>query len=167
MRLCARFDEVLGPRARRLIYVHVLTDPGTMLDFNNAGVPRWENRFIRVGWPFARRWVERALGIRPGVEIRDEAIVWEELDFVAERLADGRPHLCGDRFTAADLTFAALSAAVIAPPRYGVPLPQPEQMKPETADLVNRAREHPAGAYAMRMFAGAPGPRRLTAGVRG
>ncbi len=68
----------------------------------------------------------RVLDIRPGVEPEDEATVWEELDFVAELLADGRPYLCGERFGAADLTFAALSAAIVVPPIYGVPLPQPE-----------------------------------------
>ena len=39
---------------------------------------------------------------------------------MAEMLADGRPFLLGDRFTAADLTFAALAAPVVLPPRYGV-----------------------------------------------
>ena len=151
--LCARFDEVLGPRARRLIYVHVLADPGEMLRFNNAGVPGWENRALLMGWPLARRFVERALDIRPGIEVEDEATVFAELDFVAERLGDGRPYLCGEHFTAADLTFAALSSAVTGPPQYGTPLPQPEDLQPQTADLLHRARAHPAGAFALRMFA--------------
>ena len=124
-----------------------------MLDFNNTGVPAWENRFIRMAWPLAKGWVEKALGVRPGVEVRDEEVVWEEFDFIAERLADGRRYLCGDRFTAADLTFAALSSAVTGPPQYGTPLPQPEVMKPETADLIQRARAHSAGEFALRMFA--------------
>jgi len=97
--------------------------------------------------------IRRVLEIRPGVELEDEVAVWGELDFVAEMLADGRPHLCGQRFTAADLTFASLSAAVLVPPVYGVALPQPAQMRPEMAALVVRAREHPAGAYALSLFA--------------
>lgn len=93
------------------------------------------------------------LEIRPGIERADEVAVWGEFDFVAGMLADGRRHLCGDRFTAADLTFAALSAAVVVPPVYGVALPQPSDMQPDTAALVERAREHPAGAYALSLFA--------------
>jgi glutathione S-transferase len=60
-------------------------------------------------------------------------------------LSDGRRHLCGDRFTAADLTFACLAAAVVLPPEYGVALPQglPE---------LRVFQEHPAGAYALRLF---------------
>ena len=48
---------------------------------------------------------------------------------------------------------AALSAAVTAPPQYGTRLPQPEELKPATAELIERAREHPAGRFALRMFA--------------
>ncbi len=87
------------------------------------------------------------------MEVEDEAAVWRELDFVAQRLADGRPYLCGERFGAADLTFAALSATVIGPHEYGVALPQPESLPPQTASLIARAREHPAGRYAVRLFA--------------
>ena len=112
----------------------------------------WEDRAIRYGWPLALRFARRRLGIRPGIEAEDEAAVWRELDFVAELLADGRPHLCGERFGAADLTFAALSAAVVVPPVYGVPLPQPDVLPPHTAALVERVREHPAGRYALALF---------------
>ena len=80
--------------------------------------------------------------------------MFAELDHVAELLADGRPYLCGERFGAADLTFAVLSASVLVPPRYGVPLPQPERLAAPMAALVRRARAHPAGRYALRLFDG-------------
>jgi glutathione S-transferase len=115
-RLSRRFDERLGPRGRRYMYIKVLPHRDLTLDVNNQGVPRWEDRALRLGWPLATRFLGHALGIRPGIEVEDEAIIWEELDSVAELIADGRQHLCGDRFTAADLTFAALSAAVVSPP---------------------------------------------------
>jgi len=152
-RLCRRFDRELGPRGRRLIYVHMLAEPRLAQRFNNEGVPAWEDVAIRHGWPLATRFLRRALAIRPGVEVEDEAAVSCELDFVAELMADGRPYLCGERFGAADLTFAALCAAVVLPPEYGTPLPQPDVLAPETAALVTRAREHPAGCYALALFA--------------
>jgi glutathione S-transferase len=151
--LSRRFDERLGPTSRRLIYVHMLAQPDLMLHFNNEGVPRWEDRALRLGWPLAVRWARRELAITPGIEAEDEVAVWGELDFAAELLADGRKHLCGERFTAADLTFAALSAAVVVPPVYGVPLPQPDVLPAPTRELVERAREHPAGRYALGLFA--------------
>ena len=69
--------------------------------------------------------------------------MWREFDFVAELLADGRAYLCGDRFSAADLTFAALAAPMVVPPEYTVPLPQPDALPSGPRGLVERAREHP------------------------
>ena len=83
--------------------------------------------------------------------MEDEEVVWREFDYVADVLSDGRTHLCGERFTAADLTFGALAASVIVPPIYGTPLPQPDVLPPHIAELVTRAREHPAGRYALRL----------------
>jgi glutathione S-transferase len=151
--LCRRFDEVLGPRGRRLMYVHMLRQRRLALQFNNQGVPPWEAWVVRWGWPAITRFIARVLQITPGVEVQDEAVVTGELDHVAQLLSDGRPYLCGERFGAADLTFAALAAPLIVPPQYGVTLPQPEAMAPATAAMVRRYREHPAGRFAMRMFA--------------
>jgi glutathione S-transferase len=151
--LCRRLDEELGPRGRRLIYVHMLPQPERALPFNNQGVPVWEDRAMRAAWPLAVRFINHALDIRPGVEREDEAAVWRELDHVAALLADGRPHLLGERFSAADLTFAALAAPLIMPLDYGVRLPQPEQLDAATRELVLRAREHPAGRYALDLIA--------------
>jgi glutathione S-transferase len=152
-RLCARFDAELGPKARRLIYVHMLEDRPLAMRFNNAGVPAWENRAIHAGFGLVEGVIRRVLEITPGIEVTDEVDVWREFDYAAGLLADGRSHLCGERFTAADLTFASLAAAVVVPPTYGVTLPQPQAMKAPTAALVQRARAHPAGAYAMSLFA--------------
>jgi glutathione S-transferase len=152
-RLCRRFDEVLGPSGRRLIYVHMFSQRRLALEYNDTGVPAWEDRLARGGWPLVQRLVTRVLGITPGCEVADEATVFSELDHVGRLLEDGRPYLCGERFTAADLTFAALSAPVTAPAEYGTPLPGPQLMAPATAALVCRAREHPAGRHALQMFA--------------
>jgi glutathione S-transferase len=149
--LSRRFDEQLGPRGRRLIYVRMFDQPELMLRFNNQGVPSWEDRALRAGRPLAIRFISRVLSIEPGIEREDEAVVWSELDAVAELLADGRPYLMGERFTAADLTFAALCAPLILPAVYGVTLPPLETLDAPTAALVGRARAHPAGAFAMRL----------------
>ena len=94
--LCARFDELLGPAGRRLVYVHMFGgERELMLRFNDQGVPAWEDRVLRVGLPLFEKLISRVLDIRPGVEQGDEALVWQELDRVAELLSDGRPYLSG------------------------------------------------------------------------
>jgi glutathione S-transferase len=145
-------DEGLGPDGRRLMYANMLEHRRLMLRVNCQGVPNWERRTMTALWPAAVRFGKRELGIGPTSADEDEVLVQRAFDAVAERLADGRRYLCGDRFTAADLTFAALSASVLVPPEYGVPLPQPEILPAETASAVRAFRAHPAGAYALRLF---------------
>jgi glutathione S-transferase len=151
--LCERLDEVLGPAGRRLMYVHMFPQRKVTVRYNNQGVPAWEHGVLLLAWSPVQRVIARALGIRPGIEREDERTVFAELDHVAAILARGAPYLSGERFGAADLTFAAMAAAVVFPPVYGVRLPQPEELVPRTAELVERARAHPAGAHALRMFA--------------
>ena len=151
--LCRRLDENLGPTGRRLMYVNVLPQRKLVLAYNNQGVPAWEDRALRIGWPLLKRFVADQLGIVAGIESRDEAAVFHELDHVATLLSDGRPYLVGDRFSAADLTFAALSAPITVPSGYGVALPQPEELPPAFARVVEQVREHPAGRYALELFA--------------
>jgi glutathione S-transferase len=150
--LCRELDAGLGPDGRRLMYAHMLGMKGPMLHVNNQGVPAWEARMLSALWPLATRWARRELGIRPDTLRVEEENVRRAFDHIAERLADGRPHLCGDRFTAADLTFACLAAAVLVPPEYGVRLPQPDELPDHIARDIRGMREHPAGAYALELF---------------
>jgi glutathione S-transferase len=145
-------DEGLGPDGRRLMYASMLKHRRLMLAVNNQGVPAWERRAMSALWPLAVRFGKRELAIRDDRVDEDEASVWRAFDGVGERLADGRPYLCGDRFTAADLTFAALSASVLVPPEYGVALPQPEILPAPIAGTIRAFRDHPAGVYALRLF---------------
>ena len=151
--LCRELDAGLGPDGRRMMYAHMLPRKELMLRYNDAGVPAWEDRMMRALYPLVSRWGARELGVRPDTLERDRPRVRAAFDAVAERLADGRPFLFGDRFTAADLTFAALSAALIVPPEYGTRLPQPGDLPEPVARDVEAFREHPAGAFALRMFA--------------
>ena len=151
-RVCRWLDENLGLPDRRLIYARMLPNKDALMAFNNAGVPAWEARLMTTLFPAISPWAAQQLGISDGTAERDEALTLHAFDIVADWLSDGRPFLCGDEFTAADLTFAALSAAVTAPPQYGTPLPQPDEAPGDVAGLVTRFRAHPAGEFALRMY---------------
>lgn len=146
-------DDGFGVATRRQVYAW-LSRPGArrMLQFNNTGVPWWEGAMLRGLFPLARAALLRYL------DVSDESVaaatqqVGETLDAVAKRLRDGRPFLFGDRFTAADLTFAAMAAPLVLPPNYGVPLPSPTEAKdhdPSSAQFTG----HPALVFAERLFA--------------
>jgi glutathione S-transferase len=146
------FDERLGPQGRLWMYDALRGRRDIAIAYACTGVPAWERRVLPVAYPLVTRVIDRYLRITPDAVARSEAEVRGIFDAVAERLADGRPYLCGDRFTAADLTFAALAAAVLMPPEYGVPLPQPDELPEPMAAVVRELRAHPAGAHALAMF---------------
>lgn len=153
MTLEDRFDAVLGPESRRWLYYEVFKDARRFSSYNLAGVPAWERRIFPFVLAPAKAVIRSRLDISPATATASLRLVNEELDFVAGLLADGRRYLVGDRFSAADLTFAALSAPLVAPIQYGTQLPQPDVMRASMSKLVRAWREHPAGVFALRMFA--------------
>ena len=148
----ADFDERLGPQGRLWMYHGLRGRRDIAAAYACTGVPAWERRLFPLAYPLVARGIDRYLGVTPEAAARAEADVRETFDAVAERLGDGRRYLCGDRFTGADLTFSALAAAVLMPPEYGVPLPQPDELPPAMAAVVRELRVHPAGAHALAMF---------------
>ena len=150
--LASWFDERLGPHGRRWMYHAMRGRRDLATKYAPTGVPGWQRRALAAGYPVVARVIDRYLSITPATAAASERECRAVFDAVAERLGDGRSHLTGDRFTAADLTFAALSAALLMPPEYGVPLPQPDELPAAMGGAVREWREHPAGAYALRLF---------------
>jgi len=146
------FDERLGPEGRRWMYFNLRGRRDIAIAYACTGVPAWQRRGLPLAYPFVSRIIDRYLDITPASAEQSEATVHAVFDGVAGRLSDGRPYLCGERFSAADLTFASLAASVLMPPEYGVPLPQPEELPAPMAAKVRELRNHPAGKHAMRMF---------------
>jgi glutathione S-transferase len=146
------FDTNLGPDGRRWMYNEMRGRRDLAVAYACTGVPTWERRALPLAYPVVTRVIDRFLDITPTTAAQSEAQVRMVFDTVATRLSDGRPYLCGDRFTAADLTFAALAASVLMPPEYGVPLPQPEELPVGMAAVVRELRAHPAGAHALAMY---------------
>ena len=146
------FDARLGPEGRRWMYNALRGRRDLAVAYGCAGVPAWQRRALPFAYPVATRIIDRYLDVTPATAARSEATVRATFDAVAERLDDGRPYLCGERFSAADLTFASLAAPMLMPPEYGVPLPRPEELPAAMAATVRELREHPAGAHALKMF---------------
>lgn len=142
------FDEGLGVEARRWMYASLL-DTEVPFRFGTETLPAWERRLLPLGRPVFRLYAARYLDAAPAEAAAALAAVEATFDAVEERIADGRRYLVGDRFSAADLAFAALSAAVLMPRRYGVRLPQPSDLPPAVGATVECLRDRPAGRFAL------------------
>jgi glutathione S-transferase len=148
----ARFDHHLGPDARTWMYHRMLGREDLIYEYGTPGVPRWERAGMPLMLPLMSKLIVRRTNADDAHAEAARDRVRQQFDEVAARLDDGRPYLCGDEFSAADLAFAALSAAVLVPERYGIPLPQPDELPEPYAGEVRAMREHPAGRFALRLY---------------
>ncbi|AUX44819.1 glutathione S-transferase [Sorangium cellulosum] len=156
-----RFDRELGPATRRVVYHHLLPDEAlsyTLLARSfptpeGAAAPFWLRRgAFRAYFPAVRALMNRAMRIDAASAERSRGRIRAVFDAVNERLRDGRPFLAGDRFSAADLTFASLAAPALLPEGYPVPLPVPGDLPAALRALVEALRAEPAGAFALRLY---------------
>lgn len=148
------FDEVLGPHIRRVVYFYGLQVKPVMVWTATQGVGRLDKLLMPLLMPFAGRFFGSKLGLSPEQIERSKAKVEATLVDVDNRIKDGRRFLVGDRFTAADLTFASLVAPALLPTNYGAPLPTRDQLPAGYgAWMDDLAARHPAVAFARRLYA--------------
>jgi glutathione S-transferase len=107
---------------------------------------------MRLELPLARAVMLRAMAIDDGSVARARDQIRATFDRVATRLGSRGGHLVGDRFSAADLTFAAFAAPMVLPVEHPFPLPV-ALLPPSMLALVRECREHPAGTFALRVYA--------------
>jgi glutathione S-transferase len=146
------FDERLGKSARLWAYWELLPHRDLLIEHATAGAPGWQKRLMPMVWPAAVRYLAWRLGMNEATaaEARDEC--FRIFDEVARRLRDGRRYLCGDRITAADITFASLGAPLLCAPKYGGPLPPIEALPKRFGLELTGLREHPTGQFVFRLY---------------
>jgi len=147
------FDATIGVSARVWTYTHLLPLTRVLQTaIATSPVPEWERKLGPIGLPLLKPLIRHWYKMTPAAMAASAAAVQKDFDAVGARLADGRRYLVGDRFSAADLTWAALSAACLLPEGYGAPLPKLAELPPPMAAQIKKWRAHPAGVFADRMY---------------
>ncbi len=165
--LAESLSAKLGAHSRRWVYFHLLPSDSLMRDIATHAVGRVQAAiFYRARRPISAG-LRRALGVDAARSERSRIRLLETFAEVDELLADGRPFLCGDQFSVADLSFAALASIVLlvgSGEGYGAWIPSIEEVDdqaPVLGEFAKRLRETPAGAFVLRMFAEQRGQRTL------
>jgi glutathione S-transferase len=146
------FDRELGTEGRLWGYHQLLPRSDLAVRMLRAGTPPAEAAMLPFVFPFARAFLWRALGISEQRAARALECVERIFADVEARLDGGRPFLVGDRLSAADVTFAALSVPVLAPPEAGLPLDDSSGLPAAMTATIDRLRRRPAGAFALRLY---------------
>ncbi|MBA3392867.1 MAG: glutathione S-transferase family protein [Deltaproteobacteria bacterium] len=145
------FDTHLGPATRRWAYFQLLPRRD-MDDLLTRDVPRWQKLALKLTRPLAVGFIKRGLKIDTAGAERSRVRIDDTFARIAQQLGDGRRYLVGERFSVADLTFAALAAPVLLPPSHPTEMPALEKFSEEARAQITAWRASPAGEYGLRMY---------------
>lgn len=152
----ALFNQKLGTATRVWAYSYTLHNPKLAKCRFTYGVPLHERVLFPIVFPLVSSMIRRQLDVTTEAATNAHAQITRIFEAVGNLLDDGgRTYLVGERFSAADLTFAALSTAAVRPPEYGdatLALSNLEHLPPRMAEEVCAFREMPAGAFALRLW---------------
>lgn len=148
-RLCAWIDDEVGAPIRRAFFHDFLDDGDYAAQVFATGQPPWLTWIYRALFPGTRAVMRVDMRIDAAGAERGRQIVAEALDRVVERAGvDG--YLVGERFTAADLTAAAILQIVALPAEFPVQLPQP--ISEGARRWLARWEGHPGQAWIRRQY---------------
>jgi glutathione S-transferase len=127
-------------------------------------------------FPWMRATVFQMYRINDASILAAHKSIEQIFEMVENRLTDGRSYLVSDsrsvrvgeafasakvsacaerlrqRFSAADLAFATLAAAVVIPPGYGVKLPEVSQLPDRMANVIQQFQKTLAGKFVFRLY---------------
>lgn len=147
-----RLHDVMGPHSRRVAYDALFAAPSAMRELAERNVGAAQASTFKAMFPLVKSQMIRLLGVDAPRVLRSRQKVRAEMDWLDGLLADGRPYLAGERFSAVDLSAACMMAPGVIPPEYGVWLPPVAALGDDAQSFIAEVRSRPAGAYALRMF---------------
>jgi glutathione S-transferase len=118
------FDEQVAPDLRRLFWSTYLGHPDLAARLAADGASAFTRRLWRVLFPALRPALSRNMGIDRQRLSDSRARLNAHFEFL-ERGIGPSGFLVGDAFTVADLTAAAVMTAILRPPEFSYPLPEP------------------------------------------
>jgi glutathione S-transferase len=150
--LIALFDSVLAPVVRQWFYFYTFDRSQLIQPLWCQGVP-W---FEQVFFPIVFRWMRSNVFQMYTINIESTILAHERIcnifETVESLLVDGRTYLVGNQFSAADLTFATLAAAVVMPTGYGITLPELNKLPTQMVIDIQAFRETLAGKFVLRLY---------------
>lgn len=150
-----QIHDRLAVHTRRWAYGFVLNDGALFRDLMRKNTSTFQGLLMSIASPLAAFVLKKMMKVTASNVERSKTIIDEELARVSELLADKRPFLFGDSFSAADLAFACACAPALVIHRdegYGAYLPDFNTLDSPHKDNIIRWRATPAGRYVLSLF---------------
>jgi glutathione S-transferase len=145
------FNLTLGVSTRRWGYSHILTRE-LLYPRWTLGVPFWQKLLFPLIFPKIEPIVRDNFQITATSAAESYQEIIGVFDRVTEVLADGRKYLLGDRFSAIDITFAALAVPILQPPEQYTPSTPLDLLPAQMQADIRHCRSTPAGEFGLRLY---------------
>jgi glutathione S-transferase len=142
------FDEEVGSPVRRLVYDCLLTDREACTAFSTTGESEVTASWFRRAMPLLDRVIRWNMQIRAELVSAARVAVARAFDRIEAEVGSSG-YLVGDRFSAADLTAAALLSNLVRPDEYPYPW---TNMPPVFHDLVEPYAQRDGARWVRRMY---------------
>jgi len=146
------FLDELAIAVRLYAYANVLPNARVAGGLMTVRAPWWERILVRTFYPIQAWALRKRLGITPASTEDARKKILSSFEDLSARLRSRQRYLTGDQLTAADLTFAAVTAPVTLPPEYGAPLPRFSDLPEPMQATVRTVRSSSAGQLALRLY---------------
>lgn len=148
--IIARFDDDWAPRIRRVVLSALLDKSDYLARLFATGQPGAKRLLYRALMPMAKGMIRKGNGITGEGSVQNGlAACRDAVSFVSEN-AGKNGYLVGGRFTAADLTAAAILSPLADPPDCEMTRPRPVPEK--VAALQMEYANHPGTAWVLEMY---------------
>jgi glutathione S-transferase len=119
MEIEKRLDDVLGVHVRRYYYSEAMLDyPHLVRPIFVKDLKPFQQKMTNIGWGMIRNAMIRAMDLGHAQGLESRQYVAQELDWLDQLLADGRPFLNGSRFSRIDITAASLLSPLVKPEEH-------------------------------------------------
>jgi len=150
LRIQAYFDEQVAPDLRRLFWATYIQRPAACARMATEG----SSTGTRLVWRALFRLMRPVLRANMGMSSAELTAARERLQTYFDRVESeigASGYLVGDRFGVADLAVASVMTAIIRPPEFPYPLPEP--WPPELVELRASVADRPGCRWVLDMYA--------------
>jgi glutathione S-transferase len=144
------FDREVAPDLRRLFWSTYLARPADCARLAAAGFSGGVRRIWRAGFPLMRPLFSRNMGLDRASVALARARLGSHFDRLEAEIGHSG-FLVGDRFTIADLAAASVMTAIIRPPQFPYPLPEP--WPPELLELRQSVADRAGFRWVLGIYA--------------